>query len=61
MTQQNIIVINGNEFLFEPSETILEVGGSTDIAEAFEAFRGRPPKIEPLLEQDGILKPGEQA
>jgi oligopeptidase A len=36
-------------------EEILEVGGSTDIAAAFEAFRGRPPKIEPLLEQDGIL------
>ncbi len=36
-------------------ETILEVGGSADIAEAFEAFRGRAPSIEPLLEQDGIL------
>jgi oligopeptidase A len=36
-------------------ETILEVGGSADIAEAFEAFRGRAPKIEPLLEQAGIL------
>jgi oligopeptidase A len=35
--------------------TILEVGGSVDIAKAFEDFRGRPPKIEPLLEQDGIL------
>ena len=36
-------------------KTILEVGGSADIAEAFEAFRGRAPKIEPLLEQSGIL------
>jgi len=35
--------------------TILEVGGSADIAEAFAAFRGRSPSIEPLLEQDGIL------
>jgi oligopeptidase A len=35
--------------------TILEVGGAADIAEAFEAFRGRPPKIEPLLEQAGIV------
>jgi oligopeptidase A len=40
-------------------ESILEVGGSVDIARAFEAFRGRPPKIEPLLEQGGILQPGE--
>jgi oligopeptidase A len=39
--------------------TILEVGGSRDIAVAFEDFRGRAPKIEPLLEQDGIL-PAEQ-
>ena len=50
------------EGLFDPSvaqrfrETILEVGGSADIAEAFEAFRGRAPKIEPLLEQAGILR-----
>jgi oligopeptidase A len=35
-------------------ETILEVGGSADIAVAFEAFRGRAPKIEPLLKQAGI-------
>jgi len=34
---------------------ILEVGGSVDIAEAFQAFRGRPPKIEPLLAQAGII------
>lgn len=38
---------------------ILEVGGSVDIAKAFEAFRGRPPEIESLLKQDGILN-GQQ-
>ncbi len=34
---------------------ILETGGSVDIAEAFQAFRGRPPEIEPLLTQAGII------
>ncbi len=34
---------------------ILEVGGTVDIGEAFAEFRGRPPRIEPLLEQAGIL------
>ncbi|MGI9309365.1 MAG: M3 family metallopeptidase [Gammaproteobacteria bacterium] len=34
---------------------ILEVGGSRDIGEAFEAFRGRPAKIDALLEQSGIV------
>jgi oligopeptidase A len=38
-------------------ETILEVGGTSDIGTAFESFRGRPPKIEPLLEQAGISVP----
>jgi oligopeptidase A len=40
-------------------QNILEVGGSVDIAKAFEAFRGRPPQIEPLLKQDGILNSAE--
>ena len=40
---------------------ILEVGGAVDIAEAFKAFRGRPPKIEPLLAQAGIIDPREQS
>jgi oligopeptidase A len=35
---------------------ILEVGGTVDIAEAFRAFRGRPPEIAPLLAQTGILE-----
>jgi oligopeptidase A len=39
---------------------ILEVGGAVDIAEAFQAFRGRPPKIEPLLAQAGIIDPHGQ-
>ena len=34
---------------------ILEVGGAADIAEAFQAFRGRPPSIDPLLAQAGIV------
>jgi oligopeptidase A len=39
-------------------ECILEVGGTKDIGSAFEEFRGRPPRIEPLLEQAGITVPG---
>jgi len=35
-------------------ENILEVGGTRDIGEAFKAFRGRSPRIEPLLAQAGI-------
>ena len=33
---------------------ILEVGGTRDIGEAFRDFRGRAPRIEPLLAQAGI-------
>ena len=33
---------------------ILEIGGTRDIGTAFAAFRGRPPRIEPLLKQAGI-------
>jgi oligopeptidase A len=36
-------------------ETILEVGGTTDMGKAFQAFRGRASRIEPLLEQAGIV------
>ncbi|NND54538.1 MAG: M3 family metallopeptidase, partial [Gammaproteobacteria bacterium] len=35
-------------------ENILEVGGTRDIGEAFRSFRGRAPRIEPLLAQAGI-------
>ena len=36
---------------------ILEVGGAANIGEAFEAFRGRPPTIDALLAQSGIVPP----
>ncbi|MDP7041539.1 MAG: M3 family metallopeptidase, partial [Gammaproteobacteria bacterium] len=42
-------------------ETILEVGGTADIGAAFQAFRGRAPQIEPLLEQAGIVTTGKQS
>ncbi|MBD3646107.1 MAG: oligopeptidase A, partial [Pseudomonadales bacterium] len=35
--------------------TILERGGSVDAMEMFVEFRGREPRIEALLEQEGIL------
>jgi len=35
---------------------ILEIGGSKNIAQAFESFRGRPPSIDALLEQSGISR-----
>lgn len=34
---------------------LLSRGGSVDPMEAFAAFRGRPPRIEPLLERRGLL------
>ena len=37
-------------------QNILEVGGSKDIGEAYQAFRGRPANIEALLVQEGILE-----
>ena len=39
---------------------ILEIGGTRDIGEAFADFRGRPPSIDPLLDQTGIAV-GDQA
>ncbi len=33
---------------------ILEVGGSRDVMQAYVAFRGREPSIEPLLRRNGI-------
>ncbi|HIL97381.1 MAG TPA: oligopeptidase A, partial [Pseudomonadales bacterium] len=41
----------GEKFL----ASILEPGGSVDAMELFVSFRGREPKIEALLKQDGIL------
>ncbi len=49
------------EGLFNPSvgqrfrDTVLAQGGSRPAMELFEAFRGRKPKIEPLLKQSGLL------
>lgn len=40
---------------------ILAVGGSQDAIDAFVAFRGRAPTLEPLLRQSGILPEGSQA
>ncbi len=37
-------------------EDILEVGGVRDPMASFIAFRGRPPEIEALLRQSGIIK-----
>ncbi len=34
---------------------LLSRGGSVDPMDAFTAFRGRPPRIEPLLERRGLL------
>ena len=35
---------------------LLSVGGSMDAMEAFRDFRGRDPRIEPLLERRGLLR-----
>ena len=37
-------------------KNILEKGGSEDAMDLFVAFRGREPKIEPLLRHSGISK-----
>jgi oligopeptidase A len=39
---------------------ILEIGGTVDIGDAFIAFRGREPAVEPLLIQNGILPDDDQ-
>jgi len=36
-------------------DCIYSTGNSVEPGRAFEAFRGRPPKIEPLLEKKGLL------
>lgn len=40
-------------------EKILEIGGTVEIGQAFESFRGRPAEISPLLMQTGILDAGD--
>jgi oligopeptidase A len=37
-------------------QKILEIGGTEKISDAFMAFRGRPPQIQPLLRQAGIAE-----
>jgi oligopeptidase A len=51
-----------DEGIFSPDlardfrEKILEIGGTEEIADAFRAFRGRAPEIQPLLRQAGITE-----
>ena len=42
-------------------DAILSRGGSRDALEAFIDFRGRPPRVQALLAQHGILTPGDPA
>ncbi|GIH78678.1 M3 family metallopeptidase [Planobispora longispora] len=42
---------NGDRF----RSRLLAVGGSKDVMDAFREFRGRDPRIEPLLERRGLL------
>jgi len=42
-------------------DAILSRGGSRDAMEAFVDFRGRPPRVQALLEQHGIPSPGDPA
>nr|WP_223186189.1 M3 family metallopeptidase [Streptomyces sp. CBMA29] len=44
---------NGDTF----RRALLSRGGSVDPMAAFAAFRGRPPRTEPLLERRGLLEP----
>lgn len=39
---------------------ILEIGGTRNIGDAFAQFRGRAPRIEPLLAQSGIVAEDER-
>jgi len=42
---------NGDRF----RETVLSVGGTRDYFEAYHAFTGREPRVEPMLEARGLL------
>ncbi|MEU9836960.1 M3 family metallopeptidase [Streptosporangium sp. NPDC048047] len=46
-----LVRANGDHF----RSTLLSVGGAKDALEAFRAFRGRDPRIEPLLERRGLV------
>jgi peptidyl-dipeptidase Dcp len=46
---------NGRRF----REMILSRGGTQDAAALYRAFRGRDPKVEPLIEERG-LKPSKK-
>jgi len=41
--------------------TLLEIGGTRDLGEAFAEFRGRAPSIDPLLIQSGIYREEDAA
>ncbi|GAB2450131.1 M3 family metallopeptidase [Streptosporangium sandarakinum] len=45
-----LVRANGDHF----RSALLSVGGAKDAMEAFRAFRGRDPRIEPLLERRGL-------
>jgi len=45
------LVTTGRRF----RDTVLALGGSRPPAEVFEAFRGRPPRVEPLLRHNGLV------
>jgi oligopeptidase A len=47
------LVATGRRF----RDTVLALGGSRPPGEVFEAFRGRPPSVEPLLRHNGLLGP----
>ena len=46
---------NGQRF----REMILSRGGTQDAAALYRAFRGRDPKVEPLIEERGLKPPGK--
>jgi len=46
---------NGDRF----RRMILSRGGSEDVAAMYREFRGRDPRVEPLLEQRGLTRPGD--
>jgi len=51
LENEGLVRRNGDAF----RSALLSRGGSVDPMDAFAAFRGRPPRIEPLLERRGLL------